>query len=275
MAAALAFSRVGALSALKDSGNCISGGSMPGKRALPAQAARPGRAGAVVTRAATPIPRPSSRQPTAQPATPPPAFPTAAVAAAAKAPSAAPAAADAAPAAPKSTALPGPPVQVAVCVPDCVLQFGEHLKLVGSCPELGMWEAATAASLEWQEGDNWVASLSLPPGKHACKLVLVRQDGSLHWEEGDDRALPVPLGASLVMASFHFGDTAATEVLAKQPRAPRPMAGAPPMGGAPTFAGRAMPGAPAAPAPAAAKPVAMSAAAALRAAEEKLALARR
>ncbi len=225
-----------------------------------------------MTRAATPIPRPSSRQPPAQPSSPlPPPGARGPPATGPVAPPTAgtPGAAAATGTGPKSTALPGPSVQVAVCVPGCVLQFGEHLKLVGSIPELGMWEAAESAQLQWQEGDNWVATLSLPPGEHACKLVLVRLDGSLHWEEGEDRLLGVPAGASLVMASFQFGNTALSEVLAKQPKS-RPFR-APPT----TFAGRAMPGAPAAPAPAAGKPMAMSAAAALRAAEEKLALARR
>lgn len=103
---------------------------------------------------------------------------------------------------------------VAICVPYCPLQFGEQLCLVGSCAELGAWDAASAPLLQWQEGDNWVATLSLPPGEHACKLVLVRLDGSLHWEDGDDRALPVPAteGGAAVMASLRYGNTASTHV---------------------------------------------------------------
>ena len=103
---------------------------------------------------------------------------------------------------------------VHVRVPATPLQFGEQLRLVGACAELGGWDSDAAPLLQWQEGDNWVATLALPPGEHACKLVLVRQDGSLYWEEGEDRALPVPAteGGDPVTARLRYGDTASTQV---------------------------------------------------------------
>ena len=70
----------------------------------------------------------------------------------------------------------GSSVLVAVKVPDCPLQFGEHLRLVGSCAEMGGWDAKSAPSLDWQEGNNWVAELALPPGEHLFKLVIMRSD---------------------------------------------------------------------------------------------------
>ena len=105
----------------------------------------------------------------------------------------------------------GPAALVSLTVPECRLAFGEHLRVVGSCPELGGWDAQQAPSLAWQEGDNWAAALALPPGQHAFKLVVVRQDGSQQWEDGADRSLAVaPAGA--VRLTCRFGDTGATWV---------------------------------------------------------------
>lgn len=61
--------------------------------------------------------------------------------------------------------------------------------------------------------------MAVPPGEHAFKLVIVKQDGSTFWEEGSDRSLAVAAnGASLargtpaLRATCRFGDTAATGV---------------------------------------------------------------
>ncbi len=103
---------------------------------------------------------------------------------------------------------------VHVRVPATPLQFGEQLRLVGACNELGGWDSAAAPLLQWQEGNDWVAPVSLPPGEHACKLVLVRQDGSVAWEEGEDRLLTVPAteGGDAVTATLRYGDTTSTHV---------------------------------------------------------------
>ena len=104
-------------------------------------------------------------------------------------------------------------VPVSFEVPACSLAFGEHLRVVGSCPELGGWDAQQAPALEWGEGDTWAAALALPPGQHAFKLVVMRQDGSTVWEEGDNRSLAVAAaaGAPALRAVCRFGDTGATE----------------------------------------------------------------
>lgn len=105
-------------------------------------------------------------------------------------------------------------VPVSIVVPACRLAFGEGLRLVGSCPELGDWDAARGAVLTWQEGDNWSAQLDLPAGSHSFKLVITRPDGSCYWEPGDNRNLAVAKqpGSVPVSATCRFGDTNATEV---------------------------------------------------------------
>ncbi len=119
------------------------------------------------------------------------------------------------------------PVLVAFRVPACALAFGEHLRVVGSCTELGGWDPAAAPALEWAEGDNWTAAVALPPGQHAFKLAIVRPDGSVHWENGSDRSLRIPSlpgavaaeastagGPLLRVTCAAFGDTAATALKA-------------------------------------------------------------
>jgi hypothetical protein len=41
-------------------------------------------------------------------------------------------------------------------------EFGQQVVLVGSCQELGNWDAAAAVRLTWQQGDNWKAAVQLP-----------------------------------------------------------------------------------------------------------------
>jgi hypothetical protein len=113
-------------------------------------------------------------------------------------------------------------VLVSLSVPDCRLQFGEHLRLAGECPELGGWSVAAAPRLTFRVAGgaaSWTAELALPPGEHRCLLVLVRPDGSVQWEApGAPRVLRVPRLPPLVaplegphlLATCRFGDTAAT-----------------------------------------------------------------
>lgn len=116
------------------------------------------------------------------------------------------------------------PVSIAFCVPECRLQPGEHLRVVGSSPELGDWHVDAALPLEWQEGDAWTAQLSLPPGRHEFKLVVLRdRDGAVLWEDGPNRELPLQPqpaeaaaaaaetdGQPAVIVSCPWGDPAAT-----------------------------------------------------------------
>ena len=101
--------------------------------------------------------------------------------------------------------------RVSFCVPACRLAFGEHLRVVGSCPELGGWDAGAAPMLDWSEGDCWVGAVSLPPGDHAFKLVVVRTDGSQRWEDGGDRRLALT-GRAMLRATCRFGDTNSTSL---------------------------------------------------------------
>lgn len=103
------------------------------------------------------------------------------------------------------------PVRVSLSVPECRLAFGEHLRVVGSCAELGGWRVEAAPSLVWQEGDNWTAAVALPPGDHTFKLVIVRQDNSQIWEDGGDRSLQLARTPA-ARVTCRFGDTSSTQL---------------------------------------------------------------
>lgn len=55
-------------------------------------------------------------------------------------------------------------------VPDQPLAFGEHLRLVGSAPELGGWNPEQGLVLDWAEGDNWSTQAALPAGAIEFKV---------------------------------------------------------------------------------------------------------
>jgi glycosidase len=84
-------------------------------------------------------------------------------------------------------------VQVRVLASD--LQAQEQLVLVGSGPELGNWDPRRGAGLSNQGRGAHVRTLGLPIGLvFAYKLVAVGKDGSLRWEQRDDRYLFVQAG---------------------------------------------------------------------------------
>ncbi|KAI3426135.1 hypothetical protein D9Q98_008514 [Chlorella vulgaris] len=116
---------------------------------------------------------------------------------------------------------------VALTVEGCTLQHGEQLRLAGSSEELGGWSFTAALQLAAASNTNgtasWAAELSLAPGRHQCKLVVVGPDGSLQWEGGRHRTLiiprlPVPAASqgpagaapARLQVTCRFGETAST-----------------------------------------------------------------
>ena len=117
---------------------------------------------------------------------------------------------------PGCAATPGPAVVVAFTVPECRLAYGEHLRVVGSCSELGGWDVAAAPALAWHEGHCWEASIAVPPGSHAFKLVVVGIPGGggascYRWELGPDRMLNLPHLAALLARHAADADGAAEQ----------------------------------------------------------------
>lgn len=72
-------------------------------------------------------------------------------------------------------------------VPSQPLAFGEHLRLVGSAPELGGWDPSEGLALEWAEGDNWTAEASLAAGAIEFKVRLAACPGDTLHEDWSPR----------------------------------------------------------------------------------------
>ncbi|CAA7017203.1 unnamed protein product [Microthlaspi erraticum] len=70
------------------------------------------------------------------------------------------------------------------------VSFGEHVAMFGSAKEIGSWKKKSP--LNWTE-NGWVCELELSGGQVLeYKFVIVKSDGSLSWESGDNRFLKLP-----------------------------------------------------------------------------------
>ncbi|CAH8388567.1 unnamed protein product [Eruca vesicaria subsp. sativa] len=87
---------------------------------------------------------------------------------------------------------------------DRQVKFGEHVGMFGSAKEIGSWKEKLA--LNWSE-KGWVCELELSGGEALeFKFVVVKKDGSLSWESGDNRVLRVPNSGSFSVVC-HWDDT--------------------------------------------------------------------
>lgn len=77
---------------------------------------------------------------------------------------------------------------------DRQVKFGEHVAMFGSAEEIGSWKEKSP--LAWSE-KGWVCELELNGGEALeFKFVVVKKDGSLSWESGDNRVLKLPNSGS-------------------------------------------------------------------------------
>jgi len=83
------------------------------------------------------------------------------------------------------------PIEIAA---DCDrTQWGDELVLVGDLPELGGWDPHRGVRLSGADWPTWRASVDLPIGRRIeYKLVLLRADGSVQWEQGGNRIATLP-----------------------------------------------------------------------------------
>ena len=87
---------------------------------------------------------------------------------------------------------------------------GDRIILVGNVPELGNWNPAGGIELETEGGfyPNWFVNTWIRTGSPvAYKFVTIRKNGSMEWEQGDNRALNIPLSGRAVVISGDYGDT--------------------------------------------------------------------
>ena len=85
------------------------------------------------------------------------------------------------------------------------LREGERVALLGEGPSLGSWDPARALPLAPSGPHEWLLSISADglPQAFQYKYVVLREDRSVTWEEGDNRVSPpiVPDQNSVVVLS--------------------------------------------------------------------------
>eukprot|EP00877_Chromochloris_zofingiensis_P012548 jgi/Chrzof1/7547/Cz02g27260.t1 len=95
-------------------------------------------------------------------------------------------------------------------------QFGQHMRVVGSHAALAAWDINSAPAMTWHEGHTWTLHVTLPPGKHEFKYVLVHGSGHADWEPGPNRTLLVPSSAVISPVKGSWGQPNNTDVLILQ-----------------------------------------------------------
>ncbi|KAJ0232378.1 Phosphoglucan [Hirschfeldia incana] len=78
--------------------------------------------------------------------------------------------------------------------------------MFGSAEEIGSWKVKSP--LDWTES-GWVCDLELSGGQEALefKFVVVKHDGSLSWESGDNRVLELPESGGAFSVVCRWDDT--------------------------------------------------------------------
>uniref|UniRef100_A0A061RNS8 Phosphoglucan, water dikinase n=2 Tax=Tetraselmis sp. GSL018 TaxID=582737 RepID=A0A061RNS8_9CHLO len=94
------------------------------------------------------------------------------------------------------------------------VEFGEGHKIVGSCRQLGDWSPDNAAEMQWSEGHVWTAEVALEPGQEVEFKCVKAGGGGVSWEEGNNRRLRVPEGASSLTVRMAWNETDDTEASA-------------------------------------------------------------
>lgn len=95
-------------------------------------------------------------------------------------------------------ALPLPAVELAVAARCDGTRWGDRLVVVGDAPELGAWDPQRGVALDGAAWPRWTGAVTLPAGARVrYKLVILRADGEVVWERGDDRELVLPTDPGL------------------------------------------------------------------------------
>ncbi|KAG2432453.1 hypothetical protein HXX76_008798 [Chlamydomonas incerta] len=130
------------------------------------------------------------------------------------------------PAASSTLPLDGPAltVRTRVVVPYHPTSHGQQLVLVGSCEELGNWDAKKGVKFTWCEGHSHEAELELPVHTNvACKLVVLGENDNNTWEpEANRELLLAPASLASRAAGYtmlmHWGFPDCTQVMSNSLR---------------------------------------------------------
>mmetsp|Transcript_115344 Transcript_115344/g.331064 ORF Transcript_115344/g.331064 Transcript_115344/m.331064 type:complete len:189 (+) Transcript_115344:58-624(+) len=71
--------------------------------------------------------------------------------------------------------------------------FGQEMRIIGSCPELGEWDVERSLPMMWTEGNIWVAKLALPRQAQRIEYKYIVREGpsKVRWESGNNHVVEV------------------------------------------------------------------------------------
>ena len=84
---------------------------------------------------------------------------------------------------------PIPDIATTITLAGLDTEDGDHVLVCGGLPALGNWDPEKAAAMK-REGAYWMATIAVPPGTAVPFKFLHRTaDGTVIWEDGDNRQL--------------------------------------------------------------------------------------
>jgi len=98
-------------------------------------------------------------------------------------------------------ALPLPTVELSLGATCDRTAWGDQLVVVGDAPELGAWDPTRGVRLDGASWPRWTGRVTVPAGARLrYKLVIVRADGRVDWEAGEDREIVLPTDPGVASA---------------------------------------------------------------------------
>ncbi|XP_050236543.1 phosphoglucan, water dikinase, chloroplastic isoform X2 [Mercurialis annua] len=94
---------------------------------------------------------------------------------------------------------------------DHQVKYGEHVAILGSAKELGMWKKNV--KMNWKES-GWVCDLELKGDESIeFKFIVIGSDKSVSWEGGANRIIKLPKGGSYKIVCRWHATSEAIELL--------------------------------------------------------------
>jgi hypothetical protein len=81
--------------------------------------------------------------------------------------------------------------------------YGQRIRVVGNCEQLGSWDHMHGAEMKWTDGHLWIANVGLPRDTVLeYKFVVLESDGvtPAAWQSGNNAVLPLLVRLAAISA---------------------------------------------------------------------------
>ncbi|KAI8466100.1 MAG: pyruvate phosphate dikinase [Monoraphidium minutum] len=97
------------------------------------------------------------------------------------------------------------------------VNYGQQLRVVGSAPGLGSWDATRGLQLKWSDGHVWSGEAELEAGGPLeFKVVCVGKEGRDVWEDGNNRSVKTLSPGHSLDVHCIWGRTADSDVESRE-----------------------------------------------------------